>query len=264
MPTCDQCGGEIEFRVIYGQTRPIHRGGAWSCPGSSGEGERSSSPSSPSKTRMHSSYRVRTTYVNPNARCPVCNADVFFYESPDDGRVFFDELGPPWPKHACTDQGLDHPMIIRALGEYVLEAAKRERRGTQQRKMDPAWRAAGFSPFSDARGQLVGSGIRICGTVLSQKGGTSRSLEIRVSSRHQLRTYATDPQLAPWSEVGSKRWAVLHAIDTGLVMIREDARTRSVLLSIVTVVPLVRAIHGQPSACQTEILEVHGESEIDA
>lgn len=44
-------------------------------------------------------------YVNPNARCPVCGADVFFYQSPYGGRVFFDELGPPWPKHPCTDLG---------------------------------------------------------------------------------------------------------------------------------------------------------------
>jgi hypothetical protein len=43
------------------------------------------------------------SYVNPNARCPVCGADVFFYRSPYDGRVFFDSLGPPWPKHPCTD-----------------------------------------------------------------------------------------------------------------------------------------------------------------
>jgi hypothetical protein len=28
---------------------------------------------------------------------------VFFYRSPYDGRVFFDALGPPWPKHPCTD-----------------------------------------------------------------------------------------------------------------------------------------------------------------
>jgi hypothetical protein len=28
---------------------------------------------------------------------------VFFYQSPYGGRVFFDELGPPWPKHPCTD-----------------------------------------------------------------------------------------------------------------------------------------------------------------
>jgi len=44
------------------------------------------------------------SYVNPNARCPVCRAPVIFYRSPYDGRVFFDPpLGPPWPKHPCTD-----------------------------------------------------------------------------------------------------------------------------------------------------------------
>lgn len=45
------------------------------------------------------------SYVNPNARCPACGASVFFYQSPAGGRVFFDELGPPWPKHPCTDSG---------------------------------------------------------------------------------------------------------------------------------------------------------------
>jgi hypothetical protein len=33
----------------------------------------------------------------------VCGAAVFFYQSPYNGRVFFDALGPPWPKHPCTD-----------------------------------------------------------------------------------------------------------------------------------------------------------------
>lgn len=42
------------------------------------------------------------SFINPNAKCPVCGAAVFFYRSPDGGRVFFDELGPPWPKHPCT------------------------------------------------------------------------------------------------------------------------------------------------------------------
>ncbi len=41
----------------------------------------------------------------PNAKCPVCGIAVFFYSSPFGGRVFFDELGPPWPKHGCTDNG---------------------------------------------------------------------------------------------------------------------------------------------------------------
>lgn len=42
-------------------------------------------------------------FVNPNADCPVCGAPVFFYQNESGSRVFFDELGPPWPKHPCTD-----------------------------------------------------------------------------------------------------------------------------------------------------------------
>ena len=37
------------------------------------------------------------SYTTPNAKCPVCGIRVYFYRSPDGGRVFFDELGPPWP-----------------------------------------------------------------------------------------------------------------------------------------------------------------------
>jgi len=44
-------------------------------------------------------------YVNPNAKCPECGAPVFYYQNEFGSRVFFDELGPPWPKHPCTDQG---------------------------------------------------------------------------------------------------------------------------------------------------------------
>lgn len=46
---------------------------------------------------------IRISTTIPNARCPVCHDVVFFYASPFGGRVFFDELGPPWPKHPCTD-----------------------------------------------------------------------------------------------------------------------------------------------------------------
>lgn len=43
------------------------------------------------------------SFLDPNARCPVCRAKVYFYQSPHGGRVFFDDLGWPWPKHPCTD-----------------------------------------------------------------------------------------------------------------------------------------------------------------
>ncbi|MGR9134766.1 hypothetical protein [Rhizobium leguminosarum] len=41
--------------------------------------------------------------MNPNARCPFCGVAVFFYANAAGSRVYFDDLGPPWPKHPCTD-----------------------------------------------------------------------------------------------------------------------------------------------------------------
>ena len=55
--------------------------------------------------------RVYTdSHVDPNARCPVCDAHVFFYQSPYGGRVYFDALGWPWPKHPCTDSRSSAPL----------------------------------------------------------------------------------------------------------------------------------------------------------
>lgn len=47
------------------------------------------------------------TWVNPTAHCPECGADVFFYSNEYGSRVYFDDLGPPWPKHPCTDTSFD-------------------------------------------------------------------------------------------------------------------------------------------------------------
>ncbi|WP_277587783.1 hypothetical protein [Pseudomonas chlororaphis] len=62
------------------------------------------------------------SYVNPNASCPVCGAAVFFYQSPSGGRVFFDELGPPWPKHPCTDN-TSRPGRLASAPSVSTEAA---------------------------------------------------------------------------------------------------------------------------------------------
>ncbi len=98
MPICDQCGGQIEFRYINGRPTPIHVNGGW-CPGyrsgSGGDGRGSSSAGS---------FRTVESYINPNAYCPVCGQSVYFYQSAYGGRVFFDDLGWPWPKHPCTDK----------------------------------------------------------------------------------------------------------------------------------------------------------------
>ena len=64
------------------------------------------------------------SFTRPNSSCPVCGDPVFFYQSPTGGRVFFDELGPPWPKHPCTDsscipkplRGVDQSSGSREIG----------------------------------------------------------------------------------------------------------------------------------------------------
>ncbi|WP_444939823.1 hypothetical protein ACJJI3_11730 [Microbulbifer sp. ZKSA004] len=71
------------------------------------------------------------SYTIPNASCPVCGQLVFFYRSPYGGRVFFEELGPPWTKHPCTDSSsVPSPANLsgRALVRYK-------------------WQVDGWSPF---------------------------------------------------------------------------------------------------------------------
>lgn len=42
-------------------------------------------------------------WAKPNAICPLCGAAVYFYSNEAGSRVYFDEIGPPWPKHPCMD-----------------------------------------------------------------------------------------------------------------------------------------------------------------
>jgi hypothetical protein len=56
------------------------------------------------RARAHEGGTARV--VQPNADCPVCGRPVFFYQNAFGSRVFFDELGPPWPKHPCTAQSI--------------------------------------------------------------------------------------------------------------------------------------------------------------
>jgi len=63
---------------------------------------------------------VYESYIIPNASCPVCNKPVFFFQSDSGGRVFFDELGPPWPKHPCTNNTSSPKIFTNTenLNEY--------------------------------------------------------------------------------------------------------------------------------------------------
>lgn len=100
------------------------------CPcGWGGYGYRGGSIGLPHSSAWSSTW---ASYVNPSAACPVCGASVFFYQSPNGGRVFFDQLGPPWPKHPCTDTGSQ--PLFRAVDQNDAMAA-------------PDWLEAGWKPL---------------------------------------------------------------------------------------------------------------------
>jgi len=63
--------------------------------------------------RNYGAYgRPIARFLKPNALCPVCGEQVFYYQNEHGSRVFFDDLWPDWPKHPCTDSsargGADH------------------------------------------------------------------------------------------------------------------------------------------------------------
>lgn len=87
------------------------------------------------------------TFTIPNAKCPVCGAAVFFYQSPFGGRVFFDELGPPWPKHPCTD----NPRY-RGPGVVVIPLT------SPTPRYDLGWLKSDWLPLIYARSCLFGEG----------------------------------------------------------------------------------------------------------
>ncbi|MBZ9864228.1 hypothetical protein LB515_02455 [Mesorhizobium sp. CA15] len=85
-------------------------GGVWhgNTPYGSGRGAAPPKPVERSYPRalplsMRSASLDLRSLTVPNARCPVCGMSVFFYRNSHGSRVFFDDLGPPWPKHPCTD-----------------------------------------------------------------------------------------------------------------------------------------------------------------
>ena len=135
MPVCNKCGGPIEFRHIDGQPTLIHLDGGC-C-----EGVR------PAKNVPHrGAYSSPEAYVNPNAKCPVCGKMVFYFQNRFGSRVFFDDLGWPWPKHPCTD----NPLSQKGKIKRVKNRAKRT----------PKVRLGAFSiykliPIDDADGTVT-------------------------------------------------------------------------------------------------------------
>ena len=130
----------VIFRTIGGKIRPMKNL----------TGIKPSPTNRDAMPEIRNDYKTIRSFVTPNAKCPVCGQAVWFYRSPYDGKVFFDEIGPPWPKHPCTDNEVT-PISGKGFGH--LERQKRyllSRKSLRDRK-NLKWHKAGWRPVFRVR-----------------------------------------------------------------------------------------------------------------
>lgn len=192
MPTCNKCGGEIEFYHNGFNAVPIHVFGSCSASGGSqgyGGGWRWVEREAETGQKFIFGWVEYPSYVNPNATCPRCGKSVYFYQSPFGGRVYFNDLGPPWDKHGpspweCPDKqerkldqlSQEQPRVENvALTQQT--TANIQKPETLPEGSNPEWRKTGWNPFLLTKVESTGGGIVINGSKLLEN---SEMIEYRL------------------------------------------------------------------------------------
>jgi hypothetical protein len=97
---------------------------------------------------------LASRYIVPNAKCPVCGQLVFFYQNAFGSKVYFEDLGPPWLKHPCTD-GSSAIASAKAGGLFeVIEPPVRSAKETRAISL-AIFEAGELIGHSDKRGPEV-------------------------------------------------------------------------------------------------------------
>ena len=155
---------------------------------------------------------LRHSYTLPTT-CPVCGEAVFFM-SGHGGRVFFDELGPPWPKHPCTNDALAAPMATSTSTNNQVLARRY------------AWQEAGWHPITEVIVEASSDSIRLLGLhdgkrlavciLLSELDGFSDPVaELACSPIHARHTITGVYEVAFLSSDIRHRMVVAAPDDTG-------------------------------------------------
>jgi len=252
MAFCYHCGEEIEFINNGFGAIPIHPSGSCSGRGGGYGGGRgySSFRSTSDGEVFEFPFITYPSYVNPNARCPVCGASVYFYQSPYGGRVFFDELGPPWPKHPCTDNPVvrHHFSSAESRARFLVGATTQpsesdseagERKGplaveTRAPLLAPprltAWAEAGWMPFIVARIVPRPIGIEAEGKLFVSDGSESVAFRI-VQASAEARFYRTQGQLRIGFSLIHNTSPVLSALNECPILLKRDPDLQHLSLS---------------------------------
>ncbi len=246
MATCYYCGEEIEFFHDGFHVIPVHPSG--SCGGrSSGYsggghyGGFTAVRSTEDGQFFQFPFVTYPSYVNPNARCPVCGASVYFYQSPYGGRVFFDELGPPWPKHPCTDNPVvrHHFSSAESRARFLISPASQEAKPDSETADEhqlpeanlpsvatvpprlAAWAEAGWMPFVVTRIVPRPFGIEAEGELFASAGSEAISFRI-VQASPDARFYRTQGQLRIGYSLVQNTSPVLSALNECPILLKQD------------------------------------------
>jgi hypothetical protein len=247
MAFCYHCGEEIEFINNGFGAIPIHPSGSCSGRGGGyGGGRGYSSFRSTSEGEVFEfPFITYPSYVNPNARCPVCGASVYFYQSPYGGRVFFDELGPPWPKHPCTDNPAvrHHFSSPESRARFLVGATTQtsepdseasERIEKPATVIAPprlaAWAEAGWMPFVVTRIVSRPIGIEVEGKLFVSAGSESLAFRI-VQASADARFYRTQGQLRIGYSLVQNTSPVLSALNECPILLKKDPDLHNLILS---------------------------------
>lgn len=166
--------------------------------------------SAPSRNPLRSyADKGFASHTEPNASCPVCHADVYFYQSPNGGRVFFDELGPPWPKHPCTDHAAarSSSAAVRIFTHYSVADRK-----------PFSWESSGW------RAIQIGSSVR-------ERGKHAVNC-IDLATLERFTAYATAPVTVTGAVVAAIRaWDQLGRSEISFIELDDESAPRSVVVT---------------------------------
>jgi hypothetical protein len=196
------------------------------------------------------------SYVNPNARCPVCGASVYFYQSPYGGRVFFDELGPPWPKHPCTDNPIvrhhfssaERRALFRIDTRSQLSESDSERGERNPSSpvetfavlpVEPriaAWAEVGWMPFVVTRIVPRRIGIEAEGKLLMPDGSSALFFRI-IQASADARFHRTQGELRIGFSLVQNTNLILSALNESPILLKRDPGMRNLTLSSFILTP---------------------------
>lgn len=252
MAFCYHCGEEIEFINNGFGPIPIHPSGSCSGRGGGYSGGRgySSFRSTIDGEVFEFPFTTYPSYVNPNATCPVCGASVYFYQSPYGGRVFFDELGPPWPKHPCTDNPIVRHQFSSAEGRarILVTAASQSKKlcsettprgettSREPRVADvlpsriATWLVAGWMPFIVTKIIPRSIGIEAEGKLFVSAENESISFRI-IQASADARFYRTQGNLRIGFSLIQNTSPVISVLNECPILLKKDPDLQHLILS---------------------------------